>query len=410
MGGTSTDIGLVTEAGVREASMRDTQIAGYPILVPMFDLQTIGAGGGSIARVDDAGAFVVGPRSAGASPGPACYGLGGAEATITDAHLMLGRIDADRFLGGDVPLRVDAAAEAIGRLGRRLDLEPLEVAEGIVALANAHMARTIRSITIERGHDPRDFTLVAFGGAGPLHAAELAALLDIPEVLIPPHPGITSAAGLLTSELRYDLMRTVFATEGHIDVETINRRFGELADELTARLLRDGASPEEIRIVSSLDCRYVGQGYELAIPIGDGTFTTDALAAFHRAHAAEYGHAHGDPIEIVNLRVTATGRRPRLRHISPGAGDIESATIGAEPAIWRVGGRLMELETRRLLRDRLPIDEPIPAPAIIFQRDTTTAVPPGWSAVATAAGPILLTAGATVAQPLAAASRSEERT
>jgi N-methylhydantoinase A/oxoprolinase/acetone carboxylase beta subunit len=409
MGGTSTDVGLVTEAGVRQASMRDTQIAGYPILVPMFDLQTIGAGGGSIARVDDADAFTVGPRSAGASPGPACYGLGGTEATITDAHLLLGRIAADRFLGGDVRLDVDAAAQAIARLALRLGLGLTDAAEGIIALANAQMARTIRSITIERGHDPRDFTLVAFGGAGPLHAAELAALLGVPEVLIPPHPGITSAAGLLTSELRYDLMRTVFATESRIDVEAVNRGFAELTDELTERLRRDGAAPAEIRIERSLDCRYLGQGYELAIPVGEGAFTVDTLAAFHAAHEAEYGHAHGDPIEVVNLRVTATGRRPQLGHVSAASGEMESATIGASPAIWRVDGALVELETRHLLRERLPIDEPIQGPAIIFQRDTTTAVPPGWSAVATAAGPIRLTAAPPRPPALAAALGSEQR-
>jgi N-methylhydantoinase A len=409
MGGTSTDIGLVTEDGVREASMRDTQIAGYPILVPMFDLQTIGAGGGSIARLDDAGAFAVGPRSAGASPGPACYGLGGAEPTITDAHLLLGRIDADRFLGGDVRLHTAAAEEAVGRLAGELGIGLVDAAEGIIALANAHMARTIRSITIERGHDPREFTLVAFGGAGPLHAAELAAALDVPEVLIPPHPGITSAVGLLTSELRYDLMRTVLAIEGDIDVEAISRRFAELAQELTGRLLRDGAAAGEIRVERSLDCRYVGQGYELRIAVGEGAFTPEVLGAFHRAHEAEYGHAHGDPIEVVNLRVTATGGRPRLRHLTAAAGDLDAATIGAQPAIWRVDGALAEIETARLLRDRLPIDEPLPSPAIIFQRDTTIAVPPGWSAVATAAGPLMLTAEPARPRALAAGAAAAER-
>jgi N-methylhydantoinase A len=394
MGGTSTDIGLVTETGVREASTRDTQIAGYPILVPMFDLQTIGAGGGSIARVDDAGALVVGPRSAGASPGPACYGLGGTEPTITDAHLLLGRIDADRFLGGELRLHVDVAAEAVGRLARRLDLGLLETAEGILALANAHMARTIRSITIERGHDPRDFTLVAFGGAGPLHAAELATALHVSEVLIPPNPGITSATGLLTSELRYDLMRTVFMSEDRLDVDAIQRGFSGLANELIGRLRRDGASAEEIRIERFLDCRYVGQGYELRIPVA-AAFTSASLAAFHRAHEAEYGHAYPDPIEVVNLRVTATGQRPRLRRVNVGSGDLASATIGRATTIWRVNGALAELDTHRLLRDRLPIDEPLPAPAVIFQRDTTIVVPPGWSAVATAAGPMLLTASPT---------------
>ena len=409
IGGTSTDIGLVTEDGVREASMRDTQIAGYPILVPMFDLQTIGAGGGSIARVDDAGAFLVGPRSAGASPGPACYGLGGTEPTITDANLVLGRLDAERFLGGDVVLDSAAAEAAVGRLAGRLGLGLADAAEGIIALANAHMARTIRSITIERGHDPRDFTLVAFGGAGPLHAAELASALGVPEVLIPPHPGITSAAGLLTSELRYDLMRTVFATEGRIDADAMARRFDELASELTARLLRDGADADRIRIERWLDCRYVGQGYELRIPVGEGAFTPSVLDAFHLAHEAEYGFAHGDPIEVVNLRVRATGERPRLRAVAASAGDLDAATLGSRPAIWRVDGALAEVETTRLARELLPVGTPLPSPAIIFQRDTTIAVPPGWSAVATAAGPLMLSADPAAPEPVGAGSAGEAR-
>ena len=411
MGGTSTDIGLVTEAGVREAGVRDTEIAGYPILVPMFDLQTIGAGGGSIARVDEAGAFTVGPRSAGAVPGPACYGLGGAEPTITDAHLVLGRLDAGRFLGGDVALDAGAAGHALAGLGRALGLGTTEAAEGVIALANAHMARTIRSITIERGHDPREFTLVAFGGAGPLHAAEVARLLGVPRVLIPPHPGITSAAGLLTAELRYDLMRTVLATEGRIDAAGIDAGFAELAAELTERLRRDGAAAEEIAVERSLDCRYAGQGYELRVPVGEAAFGGAVLDAFHAAHEAEYGHAHSDPIEIVNLRVTATGRRPTLRHARAAAdGDLQSATIGTAAAVWRVDGALVELETRRLVRERLPLDRPLPSPAIIFQRDSTIAVPPGWSAVATGAGPIMLSAeGAAPAAPLAAAGARERR-
>lgn len=392
MGGTSSDIGLVTESGVHEASARDTQIAGYPILVPMFDLQTIGAGGGSIARLDEGGAFVVGPRSAGAAPGPACYGLGGDEPTITDAHLVLGHLDAARFLGGELPLSVDAAEEAVGGLAAQLGLGLREAADGILTLANAEMARTIRSITIERGHDPRDFTLVAFGGAGPLHAAEVASLLDVPEVLVPPHPGITSAVGLLTSELRYDLMHTVFMVQDELDVETINGHFRQLVDELVNRLLREAVTAEEIRVERFLDCRYVGQGYELRIPVADEGFSLDGLAAFHRVHEAEYGHAYEDPIEVVNLRVTVTGERPRLSRVHVGSGDLESATIGEVLASWRLDGALVELPTRHLERERLPLEEPIPGPAIIFQRDTTILVPPRWTARATSDGPLMLAA------------------
>jgi N-methylhydantoinase A len=391
MGGTSADIGLVTEAGVQEASARDTQIAGYPILVPMFDIETIGAGGGSIARVDDAGAFVVGPRSAGAVPGPACYGGGGTAPTITDAQLVLGRLDPARFLGGEMALDVSAAEAVIDALAEELGLSREETAEGILTLANANMAQTIRSITVERGRDPRDFTLVAFGGAGPLHAAELAAMLNVPEVLIPPHPGITSATGLLTSDLRYDLMRTVFMVQGQVDTQVINTKFEQLAEELIERLVRDGAPRDEVKVERFLDCRYVGQGYELRIAVGDGDFSEERLEAFHVRHEAEYGRASNDPIEVVNLRVTATGQRPRLSRVDVGSGDLESAIIGDARSVWRVDGELVELPTRHLLRELLPLDEAVAGPAIVFQRDTTIVVPPGWSALATAAGPLMLT-------------------
>ncbi|MDO8213290.1 hydantoinase/oxoprolinase family protein [Conexibacter sp. CPCC 206217] len=391
MGGTSADIGIVTEDGVAEASARDTEIAGFPLLVPMFDIQTIGAGGGSIARLDEAGGFRVGPRSAGAVPGPACYGFGGTEATISDAHLVLGRLDPERFLGGDMALDTAAAEAVVDRLAGQLGLDRLAAAEGILRLANASMAQTIRSITVERGHDPRDFSLVAFGGAGPLHAAELADAIGIREVVVPPHPGITSAAGLLTSDLRYDHMRTVFMTEGAIDGDAINRQFEELAGELLARLLRDGADAADVTIERALDCRYAGQGYELRIPAGKG-FTPQVLEAFHAAHRAEYGHHFADPIELVNLRVTVSGPRPKLERVEIGSGTLEQAQIGEQTGVWRVGDELVARPTRQLLRERLPLEEPIAGPAIVFQRDTTVVVPPGWSATATPGGALLLNA------------------
>ncbi|HEX6130816.1 MAG TPA: hydantoinase/oxoprolinase family protein, partial [Actinomycetota bacterium] len=228
MGGTSADIGIVTESGVTEASARDTWIGGYPLLVPMLDVHAIGAGGGSIAYVDEGGAFRVGPRSAGAMPGPACYGYGGAEPTISDAHVVLGRLDPDRFLGGRMKLDPQAAVDVVQRLADELGLGFAETADGILTIANSNMARAIRSRTIEKGHDPREFALVAFGGAGPLHAADVADSLGIPEVLVPPYPGITSAAGLLTSDLKYDQMRTVFQMQGSVDAERLNSELDEL--------------------------------------------------------------------------------------------------------------------------------------------------------------------------------------
>jgi N-methylhydantoinase A/oxoprolinase/acetone carboxylase beta subunit len=391
MGGTSADIGLVTERGISEASARDTWVAGYPLLVPMVDVHAIGAGGGSIAYVDEGGAFRVGPRSAGADPGPACYGRGGTLPTITDAHVVLGRIDPARFLGGEMPLDRELAVAAVQSLADSLGIDLLEAAEGIVRIANSGMARAIRSRTIEKGHDPREFALVAFGGAGPLHAAELAELLEVPEVLVPPYPGITSAIGLLASDLKYDQMRTVFMVEGAVDVERLNRELGELEAELRMQLLEDGIPEEEIVVSRSLDCRYVGQGYELRVPLGADGYAASALDEFHSLHEQEYGHAFRDPIEIVNLRVTAIGRRPTLGGaLAVSGGSLDEALLGDGEGVFRQNGSLVPTRTAHLDRAKLPIDEPIAGPAVIFQRDTTTVVPPGWTAQAEASGNLRL--------------------
>jgi N-methylhydantoinase A len=390
MGGTSADIGIVTERGIAEASARDTQVAGYPLLVPMIDIHTIGAGGGSVAFVDEGGAFRVGPRSAGASPGPACYGLGGSEPTITDANVVLGRIDPERFLGGEMPLDRALAEEAVGRLAERLGLSPLEAAEGIVAIANASMARAIRSRTIQKGHDPRDFALVAFGGAGPLHACEVADSLGIPEVLVPPHPGITSATGLLTSDLKVDQMKTVFMVEGAIDAERLTRDLQALEEDVRARLRRDGLRDDQIRIEAALDCRYVGQGYELRVPLTAPRFESSCLETFHELHRLEYGHAFRDPVEIVNARVTAYGERPKVGRLPVEPGTLAEATLGEGESVYRLEGRLETLATRYLERARLPLGERIPGPAVVFQRDTTIFVPPGWTAQAHDSGVLVV--------------------
>jgi len=390
MGGTSADIGIVTERGIEEASARDTEVAGYPLLVPMIDVHTIGAGGGSIAFVDEGGAFRVGPRSAGAAPGPACYGLGGEEPTITDANVVLGRIDPARFLGGEMPLDRDRAVAAVGRLAETLGLDLLAAAEGIVTIANENMARAIRSRTVQKGHDPRDFALVAFGGAGPLHACEVAASLAIPEVLVPPNPGITSATGLLAGDLKVDQMRTVFMVEGSIDEARLNSDLVELAAGVRSALERDGVPQDEIAVDVGLDCRYLGQGYELRVPLPDGRFGPESLEAFHRLHEREYGHAFRDPVEIVNARVTAIGRRPRVGAPAVVPGTLDEALVGAGESVFRVDGALAAFPTRYFERSRLPLAEPIEGPAIVFQRDTTVLVPPGWAAVADGSGVLVL--------------------
>ncbi|HEY8773720.1 MAG TPA: hydantoinase/oxoprolinase family protein [Gaiellaceae bacterium] len=389
VGGTSADIGIVTERGISEASARDTWVAGYPLLVPMIDVHTIGAGGGSIAYVDEGGAFRVGPRSAGASPGPASYGQGGEEPTLTDANVVLGRIDPDRFLGGEMKLERELAVAAVQRLADQLGLGLLEAAEGIVTIANANMSSAIRSRTVQKGHDPREFALVAFGGGGPTQAAEVAESLEIPEVIVPPYPGITSAMGLLTSDLKYDQMRTVFMIEGAIDADRLNDELAATADELRTRLHEDGVVHEEIEIAAGLDCRYVGQGYELRIPLPGGRFTPEALEEFHRLHEQEYGHAFRDPIEIVNLRVTGYGKRPRVERL-PAPTNGGDPVLGEGESVFRRNGSLTPYPTRYYERWLLPVGESFDGPAVVFQRDTTTVVPPGWKAGADASGSLIL--------------------
>lgn len=391
VGGTSADIGIVTPDGVAEASARDTWVGGYPLLVPMLDVHAIGAGGGSIAFVDEGGAFRVGPRSAKARPGPACYGHGGTEPTISDAHLALGRLDPERFLGGRMRLDREAADAAIAPLAAELGMDPLDAAQGILTIANANMARAIRSRTIEKGHDPRDFALVAFGGAGPLHAAEVADLLGVPEVLVPPFPGITSANGLLTSDLKYDLMRTVFMVEGAVDAERVSRELDELEATLRGWLHADGVDDADIEVQRALDCRYVGQGYELRVPLAPGPFAEAALARFHELHAREYGKAHGDPIEIVNARVTATGRRPTVDRLPVPSGELADALVATQTVRFPGPDGLIAHEAPFYERPRLPVGRAVAGPAIVLHADTTTVVPPGWSAVADDAGNLILT-------------------
>ncbi len=391
VGGTSADIGIVTERGVLEAQARDTQVAGYPLLVPMVDIDTIGAGGGSIAYRDHGGAFRVGPRSAGASPGPACYGIGGLEPTVTDANVVLGRIDPDRFLGGDMALEGAGAEAAIGRLAGELGLTAWETAEGVIRIANANMAAAIRSRTIQKGHDPREFTLVAFGGAGPLHAAEVADILGAREVLVPPFPGITAATGLLTSDLKYDQMRTIFMVQGSIDGARIDAELDAISAELRRRLRDDGVPSEGIEVNAALDCRYLGQGYELRVPLPDGRFTEAALEEFHGLHRLEYGHSFPDPIEVVNLRVTASGVRPKVERLPVPAGSMDEALAGAGEAVFRLDDALGAHPTAYYERAHLPAGQRIEGPAIIFQRDTTVLIPPGWHGAAQPSGNLVLT-------------------
>lgn len=400
VGGTSADIGLVIDGQFAEATARDTWIGGYPVLAPMIDIHTIGAGGGSIAHLDAGDAFRVGPQSAGAVPGPAAYSRGGSLPAVTDANVVLGRLQPGNFLGGEMDLDREAAHTVIGELAERLGMSPEAAADGVLTIINANMANAIRSRTVQKGHDPREFSLVAFGGAGPLHGVDVARDLGIPEVIIPPYPGITSAAGLLTTDLKYDAIRTEFQVSGEVDRDRLNRDFNAMREGLAAQFKADGLAENQVSYQRSGDLRYVGQGYELRVPVADGPVDEASLAAIFKAfeeiHTTEYGHVFEDnPIEIVNIRVTGIGKMPKIelptRRVG---GDIADARIDEVTAHFTVDGELQALPTPLYARDRLPVDQVVEGPAIIIQKDTTTVIPPGASAMAEAGGNLLVDTGA----------------
>jgi N-methylhydantoinase A len=396
VGGTSADIGIVSEGRFAEASPRDTWIAGFPVMVPMIDIHTIGAGGGSIAHKDAGGAFRVGPRSAGARPGPACYGHGGTKPTVTDANLVLGRLDPDNFLGGEMALDAAAAERAVAALAEELGLGLLEVAEGMITIVNANMANAIRSRTVQRGLDPRDFALMAFGGGGPMHAADVAAMLGVPEVIVPAHPGITSAMGLLTTDLRYDTVRTAFQVEGAVDHGFIDRSWREMTASLSGLFEKDCVPADLMSFERAADIRYVGQGYELRVELGEGPFDAAAeavlFAAFEQRHEREYGHVFRDaPKEIVNLRLVGVGGVERITAPLPrSGGSLETALVRTGSCVFRVGQELRQFPTALYRREHLPIDVRIAGPAVILQQDSTTLVRPGDAFVADSAGNILI--------------------
>ena len=398
VGGTSADIGIVDEGRFAEATARDTWIAGYPVLVSMIDIHTIGAGGGSIARVDRGGGFRVGPESAGAVPGPAAYGRGGTDPTVTDANVVLGRLDRDYFLGGAMVLDEVAARAAIGRLAGALGLDEREAAEGVLAIVNANMANAISSRTVQKGVDPRDFSLVAFGGAGPLHAVEVASRIGIPEVIVPTFPGITSALGLLTTELRYDAVRTQFQVSGELDLARLNRDLAAVESGIADRFRADRIDLAEVGFERSGDLRYVGQGYELRVPLPAGEIgpgeAQELFRRFHEQHRVEYGHVFEEsPIEIVNVRVVGVGHTPTIGAPRAARGEsLEAARVRTGRGTFRTaGGGLADVATAFYLRDRLPVGESFPGPAVVLQRDSTTVIPPGSAACADAPGNLIIT-------------------
>ena len=382
MGGTSTDVALLQDgvAGMAPEAL----VHGYPIKAPMLDIHTVGAGGGSVAFVDAGGLLKVGPRSAGADPGPACYGRGNAEATVTDANVVLGFLPPGALLGGRMPIRRDLALAAVERLGARLGMDAMATAEGILAIVTANMARALRVISIQRGHDPRDYTLLAFGGAGPLHAAQLAREMEMRRVLVPAAPGILCAMGLLLTDLRADFAATrLLRLDGPATPAALEAGFRGLAAQAERWFAEERIAPASRRLRRSVDMRYAGQNYELGIAVPDGMEGPALLAALLAGFAAEHERRYGflaaeEPVQVVTARLEATGvvRKAELRAAPPEGEDAGVAREGERP-VWLDGAWRA---VRLYARDRLRPGNAIAGPAIVEQMDSTTVVPPGWTA------------------------------
>ena len=385
MGGTSTDVAICPGEPLRTTH---STVAGLPVAIPMTDIHTVGAGGGSIAYLDEAGALRVGPRSAGADPGPACYARGGREPTVTDANLVLGRLVPEAALAATVRLDPDLAAQAIDRLvpgGRASPAARLEAASAVIAVANAHMQRALRVITLERGFDPREFALVAFGGAGPLHACALAERLGMETVLVPRYPGVLSALGALAGAHTREYAQTLLRPAAGLTATRLEAVFAPL-QAAARRDLADGPPPMLRRL---LDLRYVGQSYELTVPLGRGGLA-GALRHFHRLHHRRYAHSRpAAPVEVVVARLRATVSQPALPASRPGA---ECSTPGPETCPVVVEGR--RVEARVFDRETLSRDFSLRGPAIVLQPDATSWVPPGWRGVVDAPGALVLRSAA----------------
>ncbi len=385
MGGTSTDVCLIDGA---PGISRETSFAGLPLAISMLDIHTVGAGGGSVARIDAGGALRVGPESAGASPGPISYGRGGKHPTITDAHVLLGRLQSDLFLGGkyglDLPSvessfrQFSSGAETASRRGPSSFRAVRELADGILRVGNATMEKALRVISVERGHDPREFSLVCFGGAGGLHAADLACSLDLAQVIVPSHPGAFSALGVLFSDIVKDSSRSALipvpetgSTSFRRFSRVLQRRFDQLERRARAELRRDGFTLARPRVERRVDLRYRGQSFEIPLP-----YTPRFASAFHRAHEHAYGYADTSrPLEVVNIsvRIIIPTPKPRIRRhgLHPRA-HSRNAIVKTSP-VW-FGKRLHQ--TPFYQRDRLPAGVRIAGPAVVAEYSSTTVIPP----------------------------------
>lgn len=374
MGGTSTDISLVADGEVRVSQEWEVEY-GHPIIFPSIEVLTIGAGGGSLAHIDIAGSLRNGPQSAGADPGPACYDTGGDEPTNTDANIVLGRLGTE-LAGGAKTLNKELAAKAIReKIAEPLGLELEEAAEAIVRVANANMADAVRLISIRRGYDPRDFALLAFGGAGALHGVDVARELNIPAVVVPPNPGVTSAMGCLLVDIQHDLSTMVTGLVSEVDRDEIDQQFKELESEARARLRHEGVSGDNAVLQRLVSMRYAGQWRSLVVPMGsDDNALNAAIEAFHREHEREFAFRNDQtPVEIYQLQLKAIGKTPKP--------NFEAAELQPEAHTEPIETRPVYFEgqwhdTPVYQRERTPAGATIQGPAIINQLDSTTVVPP----------------------------------
>jgi N-methylhydantoinase A len=390
MGGTTAKAGTVR--GMIPEVVQEYEVAGkvhmgrllkgsgYPVSFPFIDLAECSAGGGTIAWVDEAGALNVGPVSAGAEPGPACYGKGGGDLTITDANLILGRLNPRSLLGGEMEIKPELARKAAKRLGKTLGMDPEKVAASVVRIADSIMSQILRIVSVERGYDPRRFTLVAFGGAGPMHACSLAEGLEIDEIVVPPNPGMFSALGLLTADLFHDLSRALITRVEEADKGEVEALFDEMEAEGRKILSSEDIAPGEMRLRRQMDLRYYGQSYEITVDYPEGRLEDRiprVVKAFHGRHGEIYGYSdEGEPIELVNLRLRAVGviQKPELREVPQASGRPSFKGIRSVffegPGSW--------VETPVFERGDLGSGSVFKGPAIVEQYDSTTVVHPGW--------------------------------
>jgi N-methylhydantoinase A len=386
MGGTSCDIALIS-AG-KPLLANETRVAGLPLRAQMIDVNTIGAGGGSIAWVDDAGGLRVGPQSAGAEPGPACYSRGGRNATVTDASLLLGYLNPTNFGDGELALDIGAAEQAIRSLGERLGLDPVRTAAGIHRIVNAKMADEVRRVSVQRGYDPRNFSLLVLGGAGPLHGGAVAVELGLPRVLVPQAPGVLSAFGLLVANVEHDQTETFAVRADELDPDSLAHALERLNVQGREKMKRDGVASDKVEVREYADIRYVGQSYELTVELSPKDRLPKAAAAFHALHHSLYGHSdRGRVIEFVNLRTVHVYRLPTPA-LRGGGVSGPTGVPGSRKAYFESIGKYVDTSVHQ--RATLGPGTVLDGPAIAEQADTTLVVYPQQVAKVVADGSIIL--------------------